>query len=142
VYDDEWPGASVLLLQELGASGLGATPVSALLRGSAAWLECTPTWVHSGRARRRTGHDMSEEVSYNTTTAHLQLSTARLLVRGDDVRGVLRRAQGPPHRALRPPVRVRGVCGAADQHENPDVPRVPRAHPTDREGVLLLAGWQ
>jgi hypothetical protein len=37
-------------------------------------------------------------------------------------------------------VRVREVCGAADQDENADVPRVPRAHPTDHEGVLLLAG--
>jgi hypothetical protein len=32
-------------------------------------------------------------------------------------------------------------CGAAGQDENPDVSRVSRAHPADREGVLLLAGW-
>jgi hypothetical protein len=31
------------------------------------------------------------------------------------------------------------VCGAADQDENADVSRVPRAHPTDHEGVLLIA---
>ena len=62
MYDDEWPGASVLLLQELGAAGLGATPVSALLRGSTAWLKCTPAGVHSGGAQRRTSHGMSEEV--------------------------------------------------------------------------------
>jgi hypothetical protein len=59
---------------------------------------------------------------------------------GDAVRGLLRRAQGPSHRAVRSHVRVRGVCGAAEQDNNPDVSRVPRAHPTDREGVLLLAG--
>ena len=56
------------------------------------------------------------------------------------MRGVLRRAQGPHHRAVRPPVRVREVCGAADQDENPDVSRVPRAHPGDHEGVLHLSG--
>jgi hypothetical protein len=55
------------------------------------------------------------------------------------VRGVLRRAQGPCDRAVRSPVRVRGVCGAADQDENPVVSRVPRAHRADHEGVLLLA---
>ena len=67
VYDDEWPGASVLLLQELGAAGLGATPVSALLRGSTAWLKCTPAGVHSGGAQRRTSHEMSRRsVIYNT----------------------------------------------------------------------------
>jgi hypothetical protein len=48
---------------------------------------------------------------------------------GCGVRGVLRRAQGPYHGAVRSPVRVRRVCGAADQDENPDVSRVPRAHP-------------
>jgi hypothetical protein len=56
------------------------------------------------------------------------------------VRGVLRRAQGPYHRAVRSPVRVREVCGAADLNENPDVSRVPRRHPGDSEGVLLIAG--
>ena len=80
MYDDEWPGASVLLLQELGAAGLGATPVSALLRGSTAWLECTPAGVHSGGAQRRTSHEMSEEVSYTIHESMLQSSTARLLV--------------------------------------------------------------
>jgi hypothetical protein len=57
--------------------------------------------------------------------------------RGDDVRGVLRRAQGPSHGAVRSPVRE--MCRAADQDENADVSRVPRAHPTNREGVLHLA---
>jgi hypothetical protein len=42
---------------------------------------------------------------------------------------------------VRSHLRVRSeVCGAADQDENPDVSRVPRAHPGDHEGVLLLAG--
>jgi hypothetical protein len=41
---------------------------------------------------------------------------------------------------VRSPVRVREVCGVADQDENADVSRVPRAHPGDHEGVLLLAG--
>ena len=81
VYDDEWPGASVLLLQELGAAGLGATPLSALLRGSTAWLKCTPAGVHSGGAQWRTSHEMSEEVSYTIHESMLQSSTARLLVR-------------------------------------------------------------
>jgi hypothetical protein len=54
------------------------------------------------------------------------------------VRGVLRRAQGPCDRAVRSPVRVRELCGAVDQDEDADVSRVPRAHPGDHEGVLLL----
>ena len=58
------------------------------------------------------------------------------------MRGVLRRAQGPCVRAVRPRVRVRGVCGAADQDENPDVSRVPPRHPGDDEGVLLIAGLE
>jgi hypothetical protein len=37
-------------------------------------------------------------------------------------------------------VRVRELCGAADHDENADVSRVPSAHPTDLEAVLLLAG--
>ena len=54
--------------------------------------------------------------------------------------GVIRRTQGPYHRAVRSHVRVRAVCAAADQDENVVVSHVPRAHPTDHEGVLLLAG--
>ena len=79
MYDDEWPGASVLLLQELGAAGLGPRryPRS---RGSTAWLKCTPAGVHSGGAQRRTSHEMSEEVSYTIHESMLQSSTARLLV--------------------------------------------------------------
>jgi hypothetical protein len=35
---------------------------------------------------------------------------------------------------------VRGVCGAVDQDENADVSCVPRAHPGDHEGFLLIVG--
>jgi hypothetical protein len=54
------------------------------------------------------------------------------------VRAVPGRAQGPHHRTLWPPVRVRGVCGDAEEGQTPSVPLLPDTHQLDLQGVRSL----
>jgi hypothetical protein len=54
------------------------------------------------------------------------------------VRAVPGRAQGPHHRTLWPSVRVRGVCGGAEEGQTPSVPFLPDTHQLHVQGVRSL----